>query len=159
GGCRGRSAASPNEHPPAPASAQAVRAPTLAGRAGARVEPPLVLQGPKGEVRRLPLARGGEEARLPPGEAGLVLDQEPDHHLDARVLPRNRVRLRQVPRLRVPGDPEGAIRRAGLVAVLRNPDRLLAVEPGQLLRQVTEVAQDDRVLPSGLGGRRLGRSR
>ena len=35
-----------------------------------------------------------EEARLPAAEAGLVAQQEPEHHVDARVLARHRVRLR-----------------------------------------------------------------
>src|SRR5205085_9730106 len=85
-------------------------------------------------------------AGLPPRETGLVLDQEPDHHLDPRVLARDRVRLRKVLRLRLPGDTEGPIRRASLVAVLGDPDRLLAVEPGQLLREEADVSEDDRVL-------------
>src|SRR5207253_7586068 len=140
----GESAVSPSGRRSAAAAGQAARAPALAAQAGARAEPPLVLQRPEGRVRGLALTLGGEEARLPPREARLVLDQEPDHHLDTRVRAGDRVRLREVLRLRPPRDAEDAIRRASLVAVFGDPDRLLPVEPGQFSDEITEVRSEER---------------
>src|SRR5436309_14044209 len=122
-----------------------------AGEFGTR----LVLQAAEGGVGRLAGARGREEPGLPAAERALVAEQEPDEHPEPAVLPGNRVRLREVLRLRLPGDPEEAVRRPGLIAVLGHPERLIAVEAAQLLGQVTDVAEGDGGLRLRLRGRRL----
>src|SRR2546423_10406640 len=104
----------------------------------------LVLQPAEGGVGRLPSAGGGEEPGLPATERALVPDQEPDEHPDPPVFTRDRVRLREVLRLRLPGDAEELVGRTRLVAVFGDPDRLATVEPRDLLGQVADVAEDHR---------------
>ena len=55
----------------------------------------------------------------------------------------DRERLADVRRLRRPGDAEDAVRRVRLVAVLRDPDPLAAVEPRQLGDERVDVAERD----------------
>src|SRR4051812_46645097 len=68
------------------------------------------------------------QAGLPAAQVRLVAHHEPEHHVDARVLARECVRLRHVGRLRLPRDAEDAL--VGwirLVAVLRDPQVLWPV--------------------------------
>src|SRR6266542_5248226 len=116
------------------------------------VATPLVWQAPEGVVRGLLLAGGGEEAGLPAAEAALVAEQEPEHHRDPRVLARDRVRRRQVLGLLDPGNAERPVGRPGLVAVLGDPELLVAVEAAEKLRHVADVAECDHIL--GLRPRR-----
>ena len=95
----------------------------------------LVWQAPEGVVRRLLLAGRREEAGLPAAEAAFVPEQEPEHHRDPRVLAGDRVRLASGTWPACPGDAERLVRRARLVAVLGDPELLVAVELGQQLRQ------------------------
>src|SRR5215207_3397578 len=104
----------------------------------------LVWQAPESVVGGLLLAGCSEEAGLPATEAAFVAEQEPEHHRDPRVLAGHRVRLGEVLGLLDPGDPEGLVRRAGLVAVLGDPELLVAVELGQELGQITDVRERDR---------------
>ena len=62
---------------------------------------------------RLLLAGGRLETGLPAAEGGLVLDEEPEHHVDARVLARDRVGLLQVQRLLRPARRRRSSCRAG----------------------------------------------
>src|SRR6185437_16546155 len=55
---------------------------------------------------RLALVPDRFEAGLPAAEVRLVAHHEPEHHVDPRVLARDRVRLRHVLGLRLPGDAE-----------------------------------------------------
>src|SRR3954463_1528884 len=98
----------------------------------------LVWQAAECVVGGLLLPTDGEETGLPTAQPALVAEQEPEHHRDPRVLARDRVGLRQVLRLLDPRDPEAAVGRAGLVAVLRDPELLVAVQLAEQLRQVTE---------------------
>ena len=59
------------------------------------------------------LAGHGLEAGLPAAEGRLVLDEEPEHHVDARVLARDRVGLRHVLRLVRPARRRRSSCRAG----------------------------------------------
>src|SRR5439155_8411964 len=102
-------------------------------RRGVLIATDSVWQAPERVVGGLVLARNGHQARLPAGEAALVTEQEPEHHADARVLAGDRVRLGQVPRLLRPADAEKRIGRPGLIAVLGDPERLVAVELRQQL--------------------------
>src|SRR5438046_6526 len=79
-------------------------------------------------VRRLLLSLHRLEAGLPAAERGVVLQQEPREEADARVRLRDLVRLLEVHRLLRPADAEEGVRRLRLVAVLGDPDRLVAVE-------------------------------
>src|SRR5207249_11785232 len=112
-------------------------------RRGVLIATDSVWQAPEGVVGRLVLAGDGHETRLPAGETALVAEQEPEHHADARVLAGDRVRLRQVARLVRPADAEMRIRRPGLVAVLGDPERLVAVELRQQLDQDADVSERD----------------
>src|SRR5712691_5443549 len=95
---------------------------------------------------------------LPAGERGLVADQKPDHHVDPRILARDRESLCQVLGLQSPGDAELGIGRVGLVAVLGDPELLRAIEPRDLGRQRVDVRQRDRGrCVARAGRRRLGR--
>ena len=58
--------------------------------------------------------------------------QHAREHGEARVLPRDRERLRQVARLRGPGDAEHAVGRVGLIAVLGDPEVFRPVEAADL---------------------------
>src|SRR5215212_772339 len=107
--------------------------------------------------RRLPLAAQCQEPRLPAAEGTLVAEQEPEHHVDPRVLARDAVGLAQVGGLLRVRDAEEAVGRSGLVAVLGDPEALLAVEPRQLLDQVVDVAEADGRLRPRPRARRLAR--
>src|SRR5919109_4303650 len=120
-------------------------------RCGVRIATRSVWQAPEGVVSRLLLSGRGEETGLPAAEPALVADQEPEHHRDPRVLARDLVRLRQVLRLLGPAHAEEPVGRPGLVAVLRNAELLVAVEPAQELGQVADVAEDDARLVAPLG--------
>ena len=84
--------------------------------------------------RGLLRARRGEQAGLPAvvHEPPLVAEQEPEEHVDARMPLRDPERLRQVLRLLAPRDAEELVRRVRLVAVLGDPDPLVAVEARHL---------------------------
>ena len=71
---------------------------------------------------------------------------------------RDRERLPHVARLRRPGDAEEPVRRVRLVAVLRQPDPLRAVEARQLGDEIVDVAERDTALARRSGRGRLGRS-
>ena len=90
----------------------------------------------------LPLPSAARTAS--PRRRRLVLEQEPEHHVDARVLARDRERLRQVERLLRPRDAEERVGRVRLVAVLGDPDPLVAVELRDQRDQVADVAERDR---------------
>ena len=64
-----------------------------------------------------------------------VVEQEPREEIDTRVRERDLVRLAQVLRLLRPADAEEVVGRAGLVAVLGDPQRLASVEAGHLLER------------------------
>src|SRR5947209_17038892 len=75
----------------APASAR-----TLGSTPGAflvAIPPPSVRQVLEGLEGRLLPSRCGHEPRLPAGEAGLVANEEPQHHVDSRISACHRVRL------------------------------------------------------------------
>ena len=93
--------------------------------------------------RGLPPTVRGDEPGLPARRVALVLEQEPEQHVDPRMRLRDRERLPHVPRLRRPRDTENHVRRVRLVAVLRQPDPLGAVEPSQLGDEVVDVAERD----------------
>src|SRR5664279_1168881 len=80
--------------------------------------------------RRLLLAGDGLEARLPAPEVRLVAHEEPEHHVDPRVLACHCVGLLHVERLLGPADAEArlVVWRVRLVAVLRDPEMLRPVE-------------------------------
>src|SRR5579864_7756542 len=103
------------------------------------------------------LAGDGLQAGLPAAEVWLVLDQEPQEHVDARVLPRHRVDLRQVRRLLRPAHAEGRVGRIRLVAVLGDPEMLRAVQLRDLGEQHVDVPHLDaaRVLARRHERRRL----
>src|SRR4051794_22121838 len=126
-------------------------------RCDVRIATLLVWQAAERVVRRLLLAADGEEAGLPAAQPPLVAEQEPEHHGDPRVLARDGVGLGQVLGLLDPRDPEAAVGRAGLVAVLRDPELLVAVQLAEQLRQVAQVAEGDDRLRLRLRGRRLAR--
>src|SRR5207244_13287563 len=100
----------------------------------------LVWQASEGVVRRLALAAGREEAGLPAGKPRLVPEQEPEHHRDARVLPGDRIRLRQVARLLGPAHAEERVWRPRLVTVLGDPEPLRPIQLSEELRQHADVA-------------------
>ena len=77
--------------------------------------------------------------------------------VDSWIRPGDRERLPHVPRLRRPGDTEDPVRRVRLVAVLRQPDPLGAVEARQLVDEVVDVAERDAAAAGRGGCRRLGR--
>src|SRR5512133_3098865 len=92
--------------------------------------------------RRLFLARVRHYARLPTvRDVRVVLQQEPEHHVDARIRPRDRVRLRQVTRLLRPGDAEEPVGWIRLVAVLGDPQVLRAPERRELGEQGVDVPE------------------
>src|SRR5437764_6402381 len=95
---------------------------------------------------RLLLAAHRLEAGLPAAQVRVVLDEEPEHHVDARVLPRDRVSLRQPLRLRRHADAEVPVGRIRLVAVLGDPQVLRPVELGQLGNEDVDVAELDPAL-------------
>src|SRR5204863_10115775 len=128
-------------------------------RRGVLIATDSVWQAPEGVVGRLVLAGDGHQTGLPAGEAALVTEQEPEHHADARVLAGDRVRLRQVPRLLRPADAEVRVGRPGLVAVLGDPERLVAVELRQQLDQDADVPERDGRLRLRRRRRALGRAR
>src|SRR3954447_12580695 len=115
-------------------------------RCDVRIATLLVWQAAERVVRRLLLAADGEEARLPAAQAALVAEQEPEHHRDPRVLARDRIGLGQVLGLLGPGDAERPVGRPGLVAVLRDPELLVAVQLPEQLRQQRDVAERDGLL-------------
>ena len=88
----------------------------------------------KNVERRLLLAGAGQQPGLPAAEPRLVAQQEPEHHVDPRVLAGDRVGLLHVRRLLGVRDAEGAVRRVRLVAVLGDPEPLVAPEQRQLVR-------------------------
>src|SRR5438552_17331320 len=95
------SAGHPKRTPARPASTPAKRVPQRRSLASRDFEE----RGPCGLLR----APDRLEAGLPAAERGLVLDEEPEHDVDARVLPRDRVGLRQPRRLLRVADPEGLV--------------------------------------------------
>src|SRR6478672_13412369 len=103
----------------------------------------LVWQAPERVVGGLLLPADGEETRLPAAQPALVAEQEPEHHRDVRVLAGELVRLRQVLRLLDPGDAERPVRRARLVAVLGDPELLVAVELAEQRGQYRDVPERD----------------
>src|SRR6478735_11516169 len=112
----------------------------------------------EGVERRLVNPAPGLETGLPVAETVLVADEEPEEHRDSRVLPRDRHGLRQVLRLQPRRDAEVPVRWIGLVAVLVEPQRLVAVETGELLGEHVEVAEGDRRRARRCRGRRLARA-
>src|SRR5262245_31022649 len=118
----------------------------------------LVWQAAEGVVRGLPLPADREEAGLPTAQAAFVAEQEPEHHRDPRVLARHLVRLSQVLRLPGPGHAEQPVGGAGLVAVLRDPELLVAVVLAEQLREVAQVRERHGLLALRLARRRLARA-
>src|SRR4051795_1668338 len=104
-------------------------------------------------VRRLLLPVHRLEARLPAAERGVVPEQEPREEPDARVRLRDPVRLLEVRRLLRPADAEEVVRRLRLVAVLGDPERLVAVEAPDPVQGLFDVAELDRA--SAAARRRL----
>src|SRR5437762_2735848 len=98
----------------------------------------------EGVVRRLLLPVHGLETRLPAAEGGVVLEQEPGEEADARVRLRDLVRLPEVRRLLPPADAEEVVRRLRLIAVLGDPERLVAVEARHRVDELVDVAELDR---------------
>src|SRR5438874_1875787 len=88
---------------------------------------------------RLLLPTRGDQPGLPACEGGLVLQQEPEHHVDSRVLAGDRECLRQVCGLLRVGDADERVGWVRLVAVLGDPEALVAVE---LRQQCGQVAQE-----------------
>ena len=85
--------------------------------------------------------------------------EEPEHHVDPRVLARDRVRLLHVQRLLRPADSEDRlVGRVRLVAVLRDPEVLRPVELRDQRDQQVHVPDLDppRVCARRLVARRLG---
>src|SRR6187549_3325600 len=115
----------------------------------------LVWQAAERVVRGLLLPAGGKEAGLPAAQPALVAEQEPEHHRDPRVLAGDRVGLRQVLGLLRPADAERPVGRAGLVAVLGDPELLVAVQLPEQLGQHGNVPEGDRLLALRLHRRRL----
>src|SRR3954451_18861497 len=116
----------------------------------AKACPTSVGQASERDVGGLALAARGHEAALPASKARLVLELEPEHHVDARLLARDRERLLQVERLLRVRDAERAVRRIRLVRVLGEPDALAAPELRHLLDHVADVAERVRTVPAGL---------
>src|SRR5829696_2426340 len=104
---------------------------------------PLARKPLEGLERRLPLTAKCQEPRLPAAEGTLVTQEEPQHHVDARVLAGDPVGLAEIRGLLRVRDAEKTVGWPRLVAVLRDPDALLAVEPRQLLDQIVDVPQPD----------------
>ena len=119
--CRSRSAC----------SAMRRRSPSRTA-SGARSSPCSTLAARAGRARNafqagfcLPV--DGLEAGLPARRVRLVAHEEPEHHVDARVLARDRIRLRQVLRLLRLRDAERLVGRIRLIAVLGDPEVLRPV--------------------------------
>src|SRR5262249_15121132 len=128
--------------PPRPRLGRADPAPERNGRPWtATPRPTSVGQARERIERRLALPPPGPEALLPAADVGLVLELEPEHHVDPRVLAGDRERLLQVERLFRVRNAEEPVRRVGLVRVLRQPDRLPAPVARHLLDHVVEVAE------------------
>src|SRR5215210_2369185 len=104
---------------------------------------------------RLRLPRVRIEAGLPEADSLLVADQEPEHHVDARVLARDRECLLHVRGLLLVRDAEVLVLRRRLVAVLSDPEWLPAVQPRDLGDQVIDVPERERRVRLRAGGRRL----
>src|SRR5688572_33155373 len=128
-----------------------VVSPTSTGATITRLRPDV----PEGRERRLPLPAVGVEARPPVPHRLLVADQEPEHHVDARMPSSDPERLPQVGGLLLVGHAEELVLRRRLVAVLGDPQPLLAVEPGELPDEVVDVAEHDRRVRLRATGRRL----
>src|SRR5215211_1544955 len=111
------------------------RSPPPRGLPGADSAAPGLAETAEDVVRRLLAAGRRDETRLPTGKPALVAEQEPDEHLDAPVLPRDREGLREVLRLLLRRDAEEAVGRIRLVAVFGDPDRLAAEAPRHLADQ------------------------
>src|SRR3954469_18760314 len=121
-------------------------------RRGVLIATYLVWQAAERVVGGLLLAADRLEAGLPACEAPLVAQEEPRHHRDARVPTGDRVRLRQVARLLRPAHTEVPVGRPRLVAVLRNPQLLVAVLTRELPDQDADVREgDDRLCPGHRG--------
>src|SRR6188508_3041165 len=127
-------------------------------RCGVLVATCLVWQAAEGVVRGLLLPADREQAGLPAAEAPLVAEQEPEHHRDPRVVARHLVSLGQVLRLPGPRHAEQPVWRTGLVAVLRDPELLVAVVLAEQLREVAQVRERHGLLALRLGRRRLARA-
>src|SRR5215217_6117016 len=91
--------------------------------------------------RRLRLPAVRVEAGLPEPNGLLVAEEEPEHHVDARVPARDLEGLLQVSRLLLVGDAEVLVLRRRLIAVLGDPERLPTVEPRELGDQVVDVPE------------------
>src|SRR5215207_491374 len=118
---------------------------------------PLAGKPLEGLERRLPLTAERQQARLPAAEGALIAQEEPQHHVDPRVLAGDPVSLAEIRGLLRVRDAEQAVGRPRLVAVLGDPDALLAVQPRQLLDQVVDVAEADGGLRLRPRARRLAR--
>src|SRR5919109_599980 len=111
------------------------------------IRPAGVLLGHSPKCGEAGLAPAGdpEETGLPPvPDPRLVPEQEPDHHVDARVAPGNREGQSQVARLLRERDAEEPVRRLRLVAVLRDPEPLVPVQASELPDQLVDVPERDR---------------
>src|SRR6188472_3126567 len=115
-------------------------------RCGVRIATALVWQAPEGVVGGLLLPAVRLEAGLPACEPLLVTQEEPRHQPDARVPACDRVRLREVLRLLRPRDAELPVGRTRLVAVLRDPERLVPVLARELRDQHVDVRERDHAL-------------
>src|SRR5712691_504105 len=103
---------------------------------------------------RLLLPCRGQEAGLPPDrEIRVIAEHEPDHHVDARIGPRHRVRLAHVSRLSGKRDTEEVVGRAGLPTVLGDPDPLLAPELVHSRDERVDVSELHRTAAGNRGGR------
>src|SRR5205823_6840355 len=77
--------------------------------------------------RGLLLAACRQQPGLPAAHLCVVLEQEPEEHVDPWILVRDRVRLAQVGGLLRPRDAERLVLRPRLVAVLADPEVLRTV--------------------------------
>src|SRR5262245_18336436 len=123
-----------------------------------RVATDLVWQAAECVVRGLLLPADREQAGLPAAEALLVAKQEPEHHRDPWALAGELVRLGQVLRLPGPRHAEQVVGRTGLVAVLRDPELLVAVVLAEQLREHAQVRERHSLLALRLRERRLARA-
>src|SRR5439155_15185216 len=109
------------------------------------------------ERRRLATVRR-DQPRLPAVERAAVLQQEPGEEIDARIRPRDLVRLPEIGGLLRPADADEGVGWIGLVAVLGDPDRLLAVEGCDRRDELVDVAELDRPAADVPRRRRVGRA-
>src|SRR6476661_7947904 len=116
-----------------------------------------VRQTCEGAERRLLLAGGREETGLPAdADVRVVAQHEPDHQVDPRIGPGDRVGLAYVRRLTRKGHTEDPIGRS-LPCVLRDPDPLLPPELVDESDEIVDVPKGHSVA-TGLRCRRLARA-